>query len=391
MTSPLAKIFSTADSWKRALTDMLTNPVLHAQRSIAYGAEKLNNLSTDLYTANSKSVLIPPTQKEAARERATDSMTNFMAGFGGIIVPVRSAITDKYLASDIRQELDIDPKAAWDQYRAYVQPVSKQHVIAIEDSPAVQIKPGSIKQFTASNQRRLNTGKGGTVTTLADVVDLSRYPQDLQEFFKATKVYNRLGEGAEYTPRSNTMTFGEFKSDKDLISAIFHEMQHGAQYLYDMPFGGSQRQFYKDYGKFDTAAQVARNSLDKLTGGGPVAQSAGRSAFSQGQIPSRDALLQDPASLSDILDMLTRVSNKGFSNYENIAGEAEARLVEQYLRPSNTYLHPTEVMRNMGVDPKKLIRTEDAAQHLVDTDPVTQTLIKVLLGSPASPATGAKP
>lgn len=387
MTSPLAKIFSTADSWKRALTDMLTNPVLHAQKSIAYGADRLNKLSSDIYTANSKSVLIPPEQKRAAEVRATDAMTNFMAGFGGIIVPVRAAATDKYLASDIRQELAIDPKAAWDQYRAYVQPVSKAHVIAIEDSPAQQIKQGAIQPGMPGKFTIVPKTPEGNWKTLADIVDTSRYPKDLQDLYAATKVYTRLEEGAEYSPGSNSMHFGQFDSEKDLISAIFHEMQHGSQYLYDMPFGGSERQFYQDYGRFDTAGQIARDNLDRLTGGGPVAQSAGRSAFSQGMIPSREALLQDPASLSDILDMLIRVSNKGFSNYQNIAGEAEARLVEQYLRPRNTYLHPMEVMRDMGVDPKALIRTEDASKYLVDTDPVTQTLINVLLGTP----TGAKP
>lgn len=388
MTSPLAKIFSTADSWKRALTDMLTNPALHAQRSIAYGADRLNKLSSDIYTANSKSVLIPPEQKKAAEVRYTDAMTNFMAGFGGIIVPVH-AIPGMTLkeAKYIKEQVNMDPTRAYEEFRAYKQPVSGSTVVHIEDSPAVQIKPGSIKEGMPGKFTIAPKTPEGNWKTLADIVDVSRYPKDLQQLYSNAAVYQRLGQGAEYSSGSNSMTFGNFDTEKDLISAIFHEMQHGAQYLYDMPFGGSQRQFYKDYGKFDTAAQVARNSLDKLTGGGPIAQSAGRSAFSQGQIPSRESLLQDPASLSDILDMLTRVSNKGFSNYENIAGEAEARLVEQYLRPRNTYLHPTEVMREMGVDPKKLIRTEDAAQHLVDTDPVTQTLINVLLGTPA----GAKP
>lgn len=365
---------------------MLTNPVLHAQRSISYGAEKLNKMTGDLETADTRSVLVGKEQKDAARARASDSMTNFMAGFGGIIVPVTSVpgMTLRE-AKAIKEAVGMDPVGAYDEFRAYKQPVSGSTVVNIEDSPAVQIKEGSIQYHKGIP--RIHSGKGGSVQTLADVVDVSRYPSDLQHLFKSTKVANRAGTGAEYSSGSNAMTFGEFKSEKDLISAIFHEMQHGSQYLYDMPFGGSQRQFYQDYGRFDTAAQVARNSLDKLTGGGPVAQSAGRSAFSQGQIPSREALLQDPASLNDILDLLTRVSNKGFSNYENIAGEAEARMVEQYLRPSNTYLRPSEVMREMGVDPKKLIRTEDAAQHLVDTDPVTQTLINVLLGTPA----GAKP
>lgn len=98
--------------------------------------------------------------------------------------------------------------------------------------------------------------------TVADIVDTSRLSKDLQQLFAATKVYNRLGKGAEYSPRSSSITVGEMKS-QELFSTLVHEMTHGSQYLYDLPLGDPLHSL-KNYPDIKNAAAIINTRLEKI-------------------------------------------------------------------------------------------------------------------------------
>lgn len=268
MTSPLAKIFSTADSWKRALTDMLTNPVLHAQKSISYGADRLNKLSSDIYTANSKSVLIPPEQKKAAEVRATDAMTNFMAGFGGIIVPVRAVPKmTATKARDIAQEVSYDPVGAYDYHKAYKQPRTGAIVVNIPDS-ASRIHPKYFNTDQVTGARFFDKTRTGKETpTLADIIDPTGLPKDLLDYFKNVQV--RLGgkiDTGSFSPRSDVIYLGKASDINNAVSIPAHEAQHVAQFLYDMPQGGSPSDFFQSSANFRNARAILDHYFDRVPG-----------------------------------------------------------------------------------------------------------------------------
>lgn len=278
--SPLSYVYSSLDSVKRQLFDAIANPVAHAERSIAYGKEKLDAFGKKMDEATIQSVLVSKEQKAAANKEVIDKMTDLLAGNAGIMVPVTALPKmTKGLASDIRQELDIDPAAAWDQYRAYYHPKSGDAIAHIP-SHISQLNKKALKEYKNTGVVAVDSAAFSSRPTVADIVDTSRYPKDLQQLFAATKVYNRLGKGAEYSPRSDSITVGEMKSPEELFSTLVHEMTHGSQYLYDLPFGGSTAQFVKNYPDIKNAAAIINTSLEKIAPQGVPDYFPGRSAFS---------------------------------------------------------------------------------------------------------------
>lgn len=396
MTSPLAKVFSTADSWKRALTDMLTNPALHAQKSISHGVEQLNKLSADIYTGNSKSVLVGKEQKDAARARATDSMTNFMAGFGGIIVPITSVpkitITK---ARDIAQEVGYDPVGAYDYHRAYKQPRTGATVVNIPDS-ANRVHPKYFNTDQATGARFFDKTRTGKETpTLADIIDPTGLPRDLLQYFKNVQV--RLGgklNTGSFNPRSDVIYLGKTSDIDKAISIPLHEAQHVAQFLYDMPQGGSPGDFFKNNANFKNARAIVDHYYDRVPGASMASSltpAALADELTRG-LTTRD-LLNNPETLNAADDVLKRVYLNSFDKYENLAGEAEARLVQELLlSPDTAYQLPTAVMRDvMRVDPRQVTLRSEIPKNLVDADPFVEKLISTILNVPAIGAAGAKP
>jgi len=377
MSNLLAGIYSKADSLKRALNNAFSEPLLYAQQAVGYGIDRLNEQTADMLTAESKSVLLPPEQKAAARERSVDRMANTVAG-AGIIVPIGAVPgMTRRVSIETTDLLRRNPTAAFINEGVFRQNLTGQAVKNISDKGQlikgehVTVLPNGLVRLKAGNEGRMTPYK------LGELVDLERYPPDLAEYLKSITVAPTPGPGASYS-QSGRMTLGTAESSMDLTSNLLHEMQHGSQYLYDMPRGGSPVSFYGDYGRFSTAKMRGEQLLAGLAREGkkPVGDIQ---AFSSAKGPSD--ILSNPDAINSVLGMLTKVEKQAHSNYENIAGEAEARLVQRLFSRNDIGI-PSAILENrMGVNPANIINPESVPlMPKVDADPVTQSLIKMLLG-----------
>lgn len=387
MTSPLAKIYSTADSWKRALTDMLTNPVLHAQRSIGYGMDRLGKFREQMDTANSQSVLVSKAEKDRAQAQTVDTMMNLLAGNAGIIVPVSAVpgMTTRK-AADIVQEVGIDPVRAYDDYRAYRQPASGRTVVNIDDSLSrINMKYFNTDQKTGA--RFFDKGRVGKDSpTFADIIDPAGLPKHLIDYFKNVQV--RLGgdlNTGSFNPRTDVMYFGKASDIDKALSIPLHEGQHAAQFLYDMPQGGSYLDFFQNSANFKNARAIVDHYYSRVPGAsmaGSLTPAALIEDLTNG-LTTRD-LLNNPEALNAADDMLKKVYLQSFDKYQNLAGEAEARLVQELFtnKAETAYQLPTAVMRDvMRVDPRKVTLRSEIPQNFVDADPSVQLLINTILGA----------
>jgi hypothetical protein len=74
--------------------------------------------------------------------------------------------------------------------------------------------------------------------------------------------------------------------------------------------------------------------------------------------------------------MFTAVDDKAYALYKGLPGEVEARLIQKQFE-KNDYVTPPWVLRDTML---KDMTMSPRAVPKVDADPVTQTLIKTLLG-----------
>lgn len=137
-------------------------------------------------------------------------------------------------------------------------------------------------------------------------------------------------QGAAYYPYDNRIDMGLQKGEKNFLSVLLHELQHGVQTKFGMAEGGSYSQFFKDEAQFNKARKTISD-----------AQKATR----------RD--LTDPGRLPDsILNILARyrgqlnaAEEQAIKNYYRLPGETEARAVEQmFTNPSTLTQNPLTLM-----------------------------------------------
>ena len=372
MANLLANIFSAADSLKRAVMDAVQNPVAHAERTIGRGLDASRAVEEDLLTSATRSVLVPESQRTEAFLRNADKFSNQLAG-AGIIVPV-GAIPGmtRSKVMEISQQLSRDPVQAWLTEGTHRQPLTNQAVKNISDRGQLI---GGKHTLQHEGQTYFVTEKGKT-KSVDELIDISRYPEDLQQYFKSLRVGYQDAPGASYYQQGR-IDLGPAPTPEKLTSYLLHELQHGSQYLYDMPRGGNPTQFFQDYGKFSTAKIRGEQLLADMAASGKVPR-GDASAFVKAE--SGAAALQNPDAVNTILGMLKKVDQKAHSQYEHIAGEVEARLVQRaYESPANSY--PPHMMTAMRVNPDHIISPDSISKMpKVDADPVTQALIRMLIG-----------
>lgn len=376
MSNLLANIFSAADSLKRVVGDALTSPVLAAQQAIGYGVDRKNKQQEDAATTLSKSVLVPEWQKVAAMSRVADNVgtADSMVGdaLTGMIVPARSIAP---FAVGTAQKLIDGGKAqeAYEQFRMFFDPVDNMLKSVISDA-------GRIKPF------RHDPGSGQVVAPkVSDNVmatDLMTrtddLPGELVKLLAQTKVIPASGKGAYYSAIDDTIGLGASSTQTEAASKLLHEGGHGSQYMYDMSRGGSPEFFLRNPEAFREAKNIASSRATDMVakgGGAQMRESRTLDANSLLALP-HDQLMDNPRAMADILRMFTAVSDKAHALYKGLPGEVEARLVQRQFE-RNDYVTPPWVLRDtmlkdMTMSPKTVPK--------VDADPVTQTLIKALLG-----------
>jgi hypothetical protein len=98
--------------------------------------------------------------------------------------------------------------------------------------------------------------------------------------------------------------------------------------------------------------------------------------------------MNDADSLSDMLAHLSNIESTGFNQYERLAGEAEARMAEQYLKDKNFYTDPKTLLREMGLNKSDLLLNAKEGT-VVGDDPITRGILNLIIERPG--AAGAKP
>lgn len=377
MPTPLAKAFSAIDSVKRLLADRLSPAGM--KETLTQSAGKLQAFNEDLSTASSKSVLISDEQKQAANIRTTNAMTDVLAGFGGMIVPAAAIMSPKSLKA-VQAAIDSgQADMAYASTKVYHDPIDNILKMVIPDDPG-QLKKGMSGR---SPQGDFYPKKDGL--SVGELVDTSRYPKMLQEFFDAHTVTRTGKPGASYSFANNNIRVGPSTSADDLASKMFHEMQHGSQALFDMSRGGNPERFFNDYAKYSTAKTLVDQKLLATGNSMEAIQGAARAApLPQSLTSSPASMIDDPQYLLSVKKMLRQMELQAHKNYSTIPGEAEARLVQTQMATGDYMSHPSKMLDVTVAD---MLKHQTGKVGQVDADPVSRTIIDVLLGY----NTGVKP
>ena len=365
MSNLLAGIYSKADSLKRALNNALTEPLAYAQQTIGYGVDRLNQMSADLETADSKSVLVSKEQKAAAKDRATNTMADAVAG-AGIIVPAQAL--NRSLAN-IAEQLIGQGKAreAYATTKMFLDPADGVLKAVIPDNNRVfkNLMPNSVA--------------GAKPSTVPDMMDTSDLPSDLQKLLAQTTVVRQKDPGAYYSALQDKIGLGPTNSDLQGKSEILHEVQHASQYMYDMPRGGNPDFFFEDFAKFQNARAVLDNASEGMM------KNLTDADFKNGlkskgpnelRYEDRRQLLSDPASISSLQNFLLTPRKKAYELYAGLPGEVESRLVQKQFETGDYTTIP-----NMLRDTPAIEMTRDPKNvPKVDSDPIPQAILNKILG-----------
>jgi hypothetical protein len=203
-------------------------------------------------------------------------------------------------------------------------------------------------------------------------------PGELVKLLAQTKVIPHSGTGAYYSAIDDTIGLGTSSTQIEAASKLLHEGGHGSQYMYDMSRGGSPEFFLRNPTAFREAKNIASSRLSDLAardGGAALRSQSTLDANSLLALP-RDQLMDNPRAMVDILRMFTAVDDKARGLYRRLPGEVEARLIQKQFE-KNDYVTPPWVLRDTML--KDMIMSPKTVPK-VDADPVTQTLIKNLLG-----------
>jgi hypothetical protein len=213
--------------------------------------------------------------------------------------------------------------------------------------------------FNADPTERLFLSSN-TPRTLGDILDhpelFSRVPE-----LADLPVEASLGGfgGGSYSPARDKIFLQANSSEDKFLNVLLHEVQHGIQNRYGMTPGGNPGMFFDDRESFDKAKEVLKNVDESLYSKSPVHPSL--------------------ATISTAQESLRAAQHKAEQNYLRIAGEAEARAVEQLRKnpdfagsiPFDYYdIHPTSAIN----DPWQI--------EAVDADPKVKAIVDFVKRNP---------
>lgn len=276
-----------------------------------------------------------------------------------------------------------DPAEVFADTGIYKNPASKDLMSVISDANSrLRTENPNITQSPISTDgptARLSLARGAT-SKLSDLLDhpelFDRVP-DLDNI----EVRNMFGgfRSAEYNSSEKLIRMGATNTPKEFQSILLHETQHGVQDLFDLPYGGNTGMFYANKPAFDEAASTIldlRNDLHKHV--------------REGTISAKDAVPKGE-SLNDWINLLNRARRSASKNYLSLAGEAEARLVQNMFEtsadPVFAKMFPPNMMEaelgRFGITPDKLLNPAGPLPK-VDQDPVIQAIIRHIAESKAT-------
>lgn len=174
---------------------------------------------------------------------------------------------------------------------------------------------------------------------------------------------------AAYYPAEKIVRMGTQNSLPDFHSTLLHEVQHATQDYFSLPVGGSPDDFFLDPKAFAAAEKTVQELRQGLM-----------EQIKAGTAPPESAAWLD--SLQSHARTLSNADAAATKNYYSLAGEAEARLVQELfdLGPEFSKVYPPMLMEaelaTRGLDSSQLINRANGPLQKVDTDPVVQAILE---------------
>jgi hypothetical protein len=288
-----------------------------------------------------------PASKDAFQQ-GTEAALSMLSPGGvakAIIVPafavkklgeVRAA--EKILAGS--RPTKANQQAAWDATGIYKDPVDKQLKAVIPDTNAAirsdAIAAGDVVKHPLIFPHTAYDAwyEPANLTKGARVGDVLEHPElfSKQPYLADIKIANlpfSLG-GASFDPNTNLIRIAAQGGQKDFITALLHELQHGVQNNYGFTPGGSPSMFLSD----PKALNNARMQIDKAI----------EHAKNIGMPPG---LINTLKSYDDELRATAKAAQL---KYMELGGEVESRIVEHMFKTGNYSQNPatlvTEVLKS---------------------------------------------
>lgn len=187
-------------------------------------------------------------------------------------------------------------------------------------------------------------------TTLDNVLDHPELFKAMPELKEVNVAAGNFGELGSHSPGSNTIKLGIRDKEEDMLSTLLHETQHAIQAKSGFAQGGNPNMFFADKAKFDAAGAAGLKEL----------------------VANIDVDVLATKNSNKLLDILAAAEKKAFNNYLNIAGEKEARVVQE-MRASGNY---SQLPLEMPAGSTGKLISEPTNGHKVDNDPLVRAVLK---------------
>lgn len=329
-------------------------------------------------------------------ETATEGLMSAVLGFANPATAVKGAIFLPAILSKpfsaIRQTRNVEPGSeaaaqVFKDYGVYKTPTDDIVRQVIDDAPA-KLKQEVIERelgYQSITQpkvdQRLNVEYRNSRSprlTLSEVLDhpeLFKVAPDL-----ANVKVERLGgfnfnTSGAYDPASDTIYMGSKGSEEAFISTLLHETQHAIQTRYDMSRGGNPDMFLRDKVTADLATKKMGELKDKAREKfDAYLKASGEKSWGLSEKAKASPEYKTMKDAERHYETLQELNKRSFSNYKNIAGEAEARAVQAMRKermPADTF--PFDAY-DVGLgaliqDPSKVKKVDDDAliRSIIDT------------------------
>lgn len=173
---------------------------------------------------------------------------------------------------------------------------------------------------------------------------------------------------AAYYADGKNIRVGPQDSLPQFLSITLHETQHAVQDLFSLPRGGMPENFLSDPKALEQGIITIQDLKQSL-----------KEQIKKGVLPAESSSLAD--SLESHVKLLQETQRSATRGYLSLAGEAEARLVEEMyqLGPEFSRVYPPMLMEaelgSYGLDIGQLINKDTSSIRKVDQDPVVQAIL----------------
>lgn len=308
MPSPLASIYSTADSFKRSLLDMLSNPVEAAQQIVGNANDRagvLNQLTAEAaQEGRNGGPLFGPKSQQLAGKLA-DAYNPV-----GMFIGPTSKLWNKDMAFEAQKMLKrgATPQEVWQKTRTGIGP---------EGQMRQEFSTAGTKFIAAPNTKRVAKNVLPDENLYASYPELGSIP--VRQGVKNDGTYGNLSPISNYSKRGRKMSITESGMENDPRATFIHEMQHGIQDIEGFGAGGNTSMVTNMAREARARSQTYQDQMDLI-----------QREIESGVSPARlEELTREYKLRMAEQKMLEPIANMGkYTGYQKLGGEAEARLAE---------------------------------------------------------------